>query len=115
MWKHEEACGSMWKHVEARMLGQPSFHFGVLVGGVIVGDQVDVEIGEGLAVDGLEEGKPLLVAVALGDAGDQPAIEIVQRGEQRERAVANIVVGLGLDMADAERQTRLRALERLAL
>src|SRR5215472_16189105 len=45
----------------------------------------------------LEEVKPLLMAVALGDAGDELAIEIVQGGEQGERTVANIVVGLGLD------------------
>src|SRR5947207_12291256 len=51
-------------HVEAGMLGQPPLHLGVLVGGVIVDDQMDVETGRGLAVDALEEGKPLLVAVA---------------------------------------------------
>jgi hypothetical protein len=60
------------------------------------------------------EGKPLLVAETLGDAGDQLAIEIVQRGEQGERPVADIVVGLGLDVADAERQTGRRARERAA-
>jgi hypothetical protein len=49
-------------HVEARALGEPSLHFVMLVHRVIVSDQVDVEIGGGLAVDGLEEGKPLLVA-----------------------------------------------------
>ena len=84
-------------HVEARVLGEPSLYFVMLVRRVIVGDQMDVEIGGGLAVDGLEEVKPLLMAVALGDAGDELAIEIVQGGEQGERTVANIVVGLGLD------------------
>ena len=49
------------------------------------------------------------------DASDQLAIEIVQRGEQGERTVADIVVGLGLDVSNAERQARLRAFERLAL
>ena len=53
-------------HVEARVLGEPSLHFVMLVRRVIVGDQVDGEIAGGIAVDGLEEGKPLLVAVALG-------------------------------------------------
>ena len=101
--------------MEARVLGEPSLHFVMLARRVIVGDQVDVETAGGLAVDGLEEGKPLLVVVALGDAGDQLAIEIVQRGEQGERPVADIVVGLGLDVANAEGQTGLRALERLAL
>ena len=64
-------------HVEARVLGEPSLHFVMLVCRVIVSNQVDVKIGRGLAVDDLEEGKPLLVAVAPGDARDQLAIEIV--------------------------------------
>ena len=57
-------------HVEARMVGQPSFHFGVLVSGVIVGDEMEVKSGRRLLLDGLEEGEPLLVAVALGDASN---------------------------------------------
>ena len=51
--------------MKARTLGQPSRHLGVLVSGVIVGDEMDVETGGSVAVDGLEEGEPLLVAVAL--------------------------------------------------
>ena len=57
-------------HVEARMFGQPSFHFCVLVSGVIVGDEMDIKSGRRLVIDGLEKGEPFLVAVALGDAGD---------------------------------------------
>jgi hypothetical protein len=45
------------------MLGQPSFHFGVLVSGVIVGDEMEVKSGRRLLLDGLEEGEPLLVAM----------------------------------------------------
>src|SRR5215469_14857353 len=102
-------------HVEARMLGQPSFHLGVLVSGVVVGDEMDVKSGWRLLLDGLEEGEPLLVTVALGDAGNEFTIEVVQRGEQGERPVAEVIVGLGLDVADTQGQTRLGALERLAL
>src|SRR6516164_5142201 len=97
------------------MLGQPSFHLGVLVSGVIVSDEMEVKSGRRLLLDGLEEGEPLLVAVALGDAGNEFTIEVVQRGEQGERPVAEVVVGLGLDVADTQGQTRLGALERLAL
>jgi len=31
--------------VEARMRGQPSLHFGMLMGGIVVGDEMDVETG----------------------------------------------------------------------
>src|SRR5437016_13351952 len=75
---------------------------------------MDVETGRGLAVDDLEEGEPLLVAVALGDAGDQLALQIVERGKQGERPVADIVVGLGLDVANAQGQAGLGALARRA-
>src|SRR5215831_14537804 len=76
---------------------------------------MDVESGRRLVIDGLEKGQPLLVAVTLGDAGDQFTVEVVQRGEQGERPVAEVVLGLGLDVADPQGQTRLGALERLAL
>ena len=66
-------------------------------------------------VDRLEEGEPLLVTVALGDAGDQLAFQVVQGGEQGQRAVADIIMRPGLDVADAERQAGLTTLECLAL
>jgi hypothetical protein len=48
---------------------------GCLWVGVIVGNDVDVEIGRGLVIDGFEEGQPLLVAMARRQAGDQLALE----------------------------------------
>ena len=49
-------------HVEAGMAVEPSTDRGMLMGGTIVGDDVDVEIGRGLLIDGFEKGEPLLVA-----------------------------------------------------
>ena len=88
--------------MEAGMRGQPSLYFGMFVGGVIVGDEMDVEIGRRLAIDGFEKAEPLLVTVPLGDAGDQLAIEVVHRCEQGERPMADVVVGFCLNMADAQ-------------
>ena len=48
-------------HVEAAVALQPARDRGMLMGGVIVGDDVDVEIGWGLLIDGFEEGEPLLI------------------------------------------------------
>ena len=56
-----------WSEVErpARMLGQPFAHLGMLVGGIIVDDGVDI-LGSGdLRVDGAEEADELLVAMGL--------------------------------------------------
>jgi len=102
-------------HVETGVSVEPSTDRGMLMGGVIVGDDVDVEIGRGLLIDGFEKGEPLLVAMARRQAGDQLALEIVERGKQGQRAVPHVIMGLGADVPDPQRQTRLRALQRLAL
>jgi len=41
-------------HVETGVSVEPSTDRGMLMGGVIVGDDVDVEIGRGLLIDGFE-------------------------------------------------------------
>ncbi len=52
-------------HVEAWMPLKSSLHLGVLVCGIVVGDQVQVQPLRGIAVDGAQEFKPFLVAMAL--------------------------------------------------
>ena len=49
------------------------------------------------------------------DAADQPTLQIVHGGEQRQGAVADIVMGLRADVADAQWQAWLRALQSLNL
>lgn len=102
-------------HMEAGMLRQPGFHLGVLVGRVVVGDQVNREILGRFPVDLPQEGQPFLMPVLLGDGRDQFAFQIVQRGKQGQGAVAKVIVGGGLDMADAQWQARLSTFQRLAL
>src|ERR1700719_3136552 len=75
----------------------------------------DDEVGGALLIDGFEKGKPLLVAMARRQAGDQLALEIIERGKQGQRAVPHVIMGLGANMPDPQGQTRLRALQRLAL
>ena len=53
-------------HVKAGVAIEPSRDRWVLMGGVIVGNDVDVEIGRGLVIDGFEEGQPLLMAMTRG-------------------------------------------------
>src|SRR3984893_16890114 len=101
------ACGSM--------AVEPAGDRGMFMGGVIVGDDMDVEIGRGLGIDGFEKGEPLLMAMARRQAGDQLALKIIERGKQGQGAVPHVIMGLGANMPDPQRQTRLRALQRLAL
>ncbi len=60
----EPGCRGRRKvHVEAGMLGQPRLDGRMLVGGVVVGDQVQVErLGRG-PVDGPQEFEPFLMAM----------------------------------------------------
>jgi hypothetical protein len=62
-----------------------------------------------------QELQPLTVSVALLALADDLAIEHVERGEQRGRAIALVVVRHGGRTALLERQSRLRAIERLHL
>jgi hypothetical protein len=41
-------------HVKAGVAVEPAGDRGMLMGGVIVGDDVDVELGRGLLIDGFE-------------------------------------------------------------
>src|SRR6516162_7437166 len=66
---------------------QPLLDLGMFMGGVIVGDDVDVEIGRALLIDQLEEGEPLLMAMARRQAGNQFAFEIV--GARRTRSACH--------------------------
>ena len=77
------------------MLDQPVLDRRGLVGGVVVQDQVQVQVLRDGGVDELEEPQELLVpvpAVGLGD--DRAAGQVVGR-EQAGRAVPDVVVGSG--------------------
>jgi hypothetical protein len=66
-------------HVEAGVALEPARDRRMLMGGVIVGDDVDVEIGRGLVIDGFEKGEPLLMTMTRRQTGDQLAFDIVER------------------------------------
>ena len=56
-------------HVEPGMAVEPAGDRGMFMGGVIVGDDMDVEIGRGLDIDSFEKGEPLLMAVTAPPSG----------------------------------------------
>ncbi len=103
--------------MHARMFGQPGAHRGVLVRGVVVHDEVEGQFARGLPLDHFEEGQPLGVGVGVAGGGGAVdfAVEVTERGEKRDRAVAGGVVGAGADVAHAQGQAGLGAFERLAL
>jgi hypothetical protein len=102
-------------HLEARVLGQPVLHIGMLVRGVVVGDQVQRLVLGRFAVDLFQELQPLGVGVPLLALANDLAIEHVEGGEQRGGAVALVIVGHRLRPSLLQRQSRLRAVQSLHL
>ena len=66
----------------ARMARQPSQHFGVFMGGVVVEHDMDRLVGHDLAFDGVEKSNEFEMPVALHAAADHAAVEHAERGEQ---------------------------------
>ena len=79
-------------HVNARAFGKPPLYGRMLVGGIVVGDQMQC-LGRGRLPLGLpQELQPLEVAMPLLTLGDDLTVEDVERREQRGRAVALVVM-----------------------
>ena len=58
--------------VKTGMTLEPSADFGVLVGRVVVADDVKLEFGSDLLLDLAQEGQPLLMAMARSGCGQTP-------------------------------------------
>src|SRR6202035_5238977 len=78
---------------EALMPREPGPHLGMLMGGVIVEDDVNVLSSRNLRFDGVEEADELLVPVALHVTADDGAVEHVEGGKQGRSAVPFVIVG----------------------
>ena len=93
----------------------PGLNIGVLVGGVVVQDDAQPHPGMGFG-DQFEKGQELDVGVTrvAGVSGDLAGGDL-QRGEQAGRAVADVIMGLLLGNALAQRQNRLGPIQRLDL
>src|SRR5680860_1075350 len=94
---------------------EPPAHLRVLVGGVVVEDDVDELASGDFRLDGVEEADELLMAMALHIAADDRAVEDVQCGEEGGRAVPFVVVGHGSGTALLHGQARLATVKRLDL
>lgn len=101
--------------MEAQMPPEPGFHPGVLVGSIIVDDQMQVHLRRRLAVDLFEEPDEFLVAVSRHTVPDDFPIEHTQGGEQRGRAMAFVVVGHRPATAFLHGETGLSPIEGLDL
>ena len=64
------------------MPGEPGFHLGMLVGGVVVENHVDRLVGRHLALDGVEKADEFLMPVTLHATADDLAFEDIEGGKQ---------------------------------
>lgn len=95
--------------------GQPGEDLGLLVGGVVVENDVGGLGGREFGLDCVEEADELLVPVALHVAPDDRAIKHVERGKQGGGAVALVVVRHRAATARLQGQPRQGAVKRLDL
>jgi hypothetical protein len=106
-----------WREVEGetRMAIEPFADLWVLMGGIIVEDDVDGLFGRNLSLDLVEEADELLMPMLLHAASNDLSFEHIEGGKQGGGAVALIVVGHGGGAPLLQGQTRLGAVERLDL
>ena len=94
---------------------KPGGDFGVLVGRIVVANDVKLQLGGDFLVDLAQEGEPLLVAMARGGVGEHLAGKVVQGGKEGHRSVPVVVMGPGANVSLAQRQSGLGAFESLTL
>jgi hypothetical protein len=100
-----------WK----RGLSGARANLGVLVGGIVIHDQMDVEVLGNGVFDALEKAEKLLMPVSRPALGEDGSGGDIEGGEERCGAVTDVVVGDSFHVPEAHRQHRLGAVESLNL
>jgi hypothetical protein len=96
---------------EAGVPLDPCHHRGVLVGRVVVEDDVHDLPGGHVGLNGVEKGDEFLVPLTLHAASDGGALKDVQSGEQRGGAVPDVVVALDKKYRTPNKEIVLRERE----
>ncbi len=105
------AAGGYEVHVEAGMPLEPALDSLVFVGGVVVDDEMKVELTRCLLVDHPEELDPLLMPMLLHAGRDDLALAEFNRSEQRRCSIPLVVMGHRAAAAPNQRQAGLRAIQ----
>src|SRR3954466_2340858 len=96
--------------VEPWMPREPGADICMLVGGVVVHDQVQVQVWRGLLVDPVEEPDELLVSMAAHALADHLPVQHAERGKEGGRAMALVVMRHCLAARRLHREPGLEAL-----
>ena len=100
---------------EAAMPRKPCHDLGMLMGGIVIEDEVDSRLDRYGGIDSLQKSNELLMPVAFHATADHLAFEDVEGGEQRRRTVSFVVMGHGPRAPWLHRQARLSSIECLDL
>jgi len=101
--------------LEAGPLRQPESYLGMLVGGVVVDDQMNSKTFWHGLIDALEELKKLLMTMTCLALGQDSAGGDIEGGKQGGGAVANVVVGYTFHVSKSHGEHRLGPVEGLNL
>ncbi len=100
-------------HVVSGPRRQPTLDGRMLVRGVVVHDEVNVQLDRHTGIDSLEKAQILLMAMTFFAGRQNLAGCDVQGGKEGRGAVAHVIVGDSFHVADAHRQKRLGAVQGL--
>ena len=109
------SVGRRQMDMETRVQGQPSLHPGMLVSGIVIDDQMNLQILRDIRIDMLQEVEVVLMAVPLLAFCEDLARGDIERGKERQGAVADIVMSDPFDIAQAHRQDGLSPVQGLDL
>src|ERR1700721_2182778 len=90
-----------WREVEdeTRMAIEPGANVRMLVGGIVVKNDMNDLADRNLRLDRVQKSNEFLMTMALHIATDDRAVEDVESGEQRRRAVPFVIVCHGPEPA----------------
>ena len=101
--------------VESWMAMQPTLDSRMLVSGVVVHNQVQVQFAEGLLIDVLEKAGEFLMSMLRHAVTNHTAVQGAQSGKQSGGAVARVVMRHRTAASRFQRQTGLSSVESLNL
>src|ERR1035438_5261047 len=101
--------------VKPRVAFLPAFDLLVLMGGVVIADEVNLLAGGCVTANPVKKSNPFLMAVPVHTSSNDLAIGGIHGREQRGGSVSLVIMGHGLATPFLERQSRLRAIQGLDL
>jgi len=102
-------------HMKAGVPYEPLLHRGVLMGGIVIDDEMERFVRGRLSINEPQEFQPFRMAMARETGGDDGAFGHIQRGKQGGGAMAFIVMRHRPTSALLEGEARLCSIQRLNL